>query len=152
MSFAGALRLPGQPYAANNLNAFPDPNDFDKPQDPQWNYVGTLDNDSTNTQLHFLAKVSGKTPGKDGDAYRAALKKRGAPAQPKPEFAGDAVVGIQRQEDGAVRFANATVARLRQPAIVLIDDAISRPPQAPEYLERVPILGAVVDGDQLVGD
>ena len=75
MSFAGALRLPGQPYAANNLNAFPDPNDFDKPQDPHWNYVGTLDNDSTNTQLHFLAKVSGKTPGKDGDAYRASFLK-----------------------------------------------------------------------------
>jgi len=75
MSFAGALRLPGQPYAANNLNAFPDPNDFDKPQDPQWNYVGTLDNDSTNTQLHFLAKVSGKTSGKDGDAYRASFIK-----------------------------------------------------------------------------
>ena len=32
MGFSGALRLPGQPYAANNLNAFPDPNDFDKPQ------------------------------------------------------------------------------------------------------------------------
>src|ERR1700761_3561595 len=62
MSFSGALRLPGQPYAANNLNAFPDPNDFDKPHDPLWNYVGTLDNDSTNTQLRFLAKVSGQTP------------------------------------------------------------------------------------------
>jgi alkanesulfonate monooxygenase SsuD/methylene tetrahydromethanopterin reductase-like flavin-dependent oxidoreductase (luciferase family) len=30
------------------------------------------------------------------DAYRAALKKRGATAQPKPEFAGGAVIGIQR--------------------------------------------------------
>jgi PelA/Pel-15E family pectate lyase len=75
MSFAGALRLPGQPYAANNLNAFPDPNDFDKPHDPLWNYVGTLDNDSTNTELHFLARVSGQTPGKDGDVYRASFLK-----------------------------------------------------------------------------
>ncbi len=75
MSFAGTLRLPGQPYAANNLNAFPDPNDFDKPADPHWNYVGTLDNDTTNTQLRFLAKVSGKTPGKDGDPYRASFIK-----------------------------------------------------------------------------
>jgi PelA/Pel-15E family pectate lyase len=75
MSFSGALRLPGQPYAANNLNAFPDPNDFDKPRDPHWNYVGTLDNDSTNTELHFLAKVSAQTPGKDGDAYRASFIK-----------------------------------------------------------------------------
>jgi PelA/Pel-15E family pectate lyase len=75
MSFAGALRLPGQPYAANNLNRFPDPDDFDKPKDPNWNYVGTLDNDSTNTELHFLAKVSAHTPGKDGDAYRASFIK-----------------------------------------------------------------------------
>jgi len=75
MSFSGALRLPGQPYAANNLNAFPDPDDFDKPRDPKWNYVGTLDNDSTNTELHFLAKVQALTPGKDGDAYRASFIK-----------------------------------------------------------------------------
>jgi PelA/Pel-15E family pectate lyase len=75
MSFAGELRKPGQPYAANNLNQFPDPNDFDAPKDPKWNYVGTLDNDSTNTQLRFLAKVSGQTPGKDGDAYRASFLK-----------------------------------------------------------------------------
>jgi PelA/Pel-15E family pectate lyase len=75
MSFAGALRLPGQPYAANNLNAFPDPNDFDKPADPKWNYVGTLDNDCTNTELHFLAKVQATMPGKDGDAYRASFIK-----------------------------------------------------------------------------
>lgn len=75
MSFSGALRLPGQPYAANNLNAFPDPDDFDKPKDPKWNYVGTLDNDCTNTELHFLAKVQALTPGKDGDAYRASFIK-----------------------------------------------------------------------------
>src|ERR1017187_8212792 len=71
MGFSGALRLLGQPYAANNLNAFPDPNDFDRPADPKWNYVGTLDNDSTNTELRFLAKVQTSMPGKDGDAYRA---------------------------------------------------------------------------------
>jgi PelA/Pel-15E family pectate lyase len=75
MGFSGALRLPGQPYAANNLNAFPDPNDFDKPKDPQWNYVSTLDNDATNTELHFLAKVQATVPGKDGDAYRASFIK-----------------------------------------------------------------------------
>ena len=75
MGFSGALRLPGQPYAANNLNAFPDPNDFDKPRDPKWNYVGTLDNDCTNTELHFLAKVQARAPGKEGDAYRASFLK-----------------------------------------------------------------------------
>jgi PelA/Pel-15E family pectate lyase len=75
MSFAGELRKPGQPYAADNLNKFPDPNDFDKPKDPKWNYVGTLDNDSTNTQLRFLAKVQALASGKDGDAYRASFLK-----------------------------------------------------------------------------
>lgn len=75
MGFSGALRLPGQPYAADNLNRFPDPNDFDKPNDPKWNYVGTLDNDATNTELHFLAKVQQSLPGKEGDAYRASFVK-----------------------------------------------------------------------------
>ncbi|HWB32754.1 MAG TPA: pectate lyase [Acidobacteriaceae bacterium] len=75
MSFSGALRLPGQPYAADNLNRFPDPNDFDKPRDPKWNYVGTLDNDATNTELHFLAKVQAHVPGAEGDPYRASFIK-----------------------------------------------------------------------------
>lgn len=75
MSFAGEPRKPGQPYAADNLNRYPSADDFDTPKDPHWNYVGTLDNDSTNTELHFLAKVAGKMPGKDGDAYRASFIK-----------------------------------------------------------------------------
>jgi PelA/Pel-15E family pectate lyase len=76
MGFSGALRLPGQPYAANNLNVVNiQPNDFDTPRDPQWNYVSTLDNDATNTELHFLAKVQALTPGKNGDAYRASFIK-----------------------------------------------------------------------------
>ncbi len=76
MGFSGALRLPGQPYAANNLNRVNiQPNDFDTPRDPKWNYVSTLDNDATNTELHFLAKVQAQTPGKDGDAYRASFIK-----------------------------------------------------------------------------
>ncbi len=75
MSFSGELRKPGQPYAADNLNKYPSADDFDTPKDPKWNYVGTLDNDSTNTELRFLAKVQALTPGKDGDAYRASFLK-----------------------------------------------------------------------------
>ncbi len=30
-------------------------NDFDAPRDPRWNYVGTLDNNATITELRFLA-------------------------------------------------------------------------------------------------
>jgi PelA/Pel-15E family pectate lyase len=73
MGMSGALRLPGQPYAADNISKFLGPDDFDAPKDPHWNYVGTLDNDATNTELHFLALVSGQTPGKDGDVYRASF-------------------------------------------------------------------------------
>ncbi|MGA1981994.1 MAG: pectate lyase [Acidobacteriaceae bacterium] len=76
MGFSGALRLPGQPYAANNLNVVNiQPNDFDLPKDPKWNYVSTLDNDATNTELHFLAKVQVSLAGKEGDAYRASFIK-----------------------------------------------------------------------------
>ena len=75
MTMSGTPRLPGQPYAANNLNRFSDPNDFDKPRDPGWNYVGTFDNDATNTELHFLAKVAAHTPGSEGNAYRASFEK-----------------------------------------------------------------------------
>ena len=42
-------------------------------RDPHWNYVGTLDNDATNTELHFLVLVSGATPGAAGGAYRASF-------------------------------------------------------------------------------
>jgi hypothetical protein len=34
--------------------------------------MGTLDNDATNTEIHFLAELSAAFPGKDGDAYRAS--------------------------------------------------------------------------------
>ncbi len=46
--------------------------------------------------LHFV--TLGATPAAKAciGAYRAALQKRGAPAQPKPEFPGGAVIGVQR--------------------------------------------------------
>jgi alkanesulfonate monooxygenase SsuD/methylene tetrahydromethanopterin reductase-like flavin-dependent oxidoreductase (luciferase family) len=46
--------------------------------------------------LHFV--TLGPTPAAKAciDAYRAALAKRGAPAQPKSEFPGGAVIGCQR--------------------------------------------------------
>ena len=75
MSMDGDLRLRGQPYAADNISKFLGVDDFDTPKDPHWNYVGTLDNDATNTELRFLARVSGQTPGAAGDAYRASFLK-----------------------------------------------------------------------------
>lgn len=73
LDMSGAVRAKGQSYTPNNLSRFPSPDDFDTPKDPQWNYVGTLDNDATNTELHFLALVSAATPGPAGDAYRASF-------------------------------------------------------------------------------
>ena len=38
-----------------------------------WSYVGTFDNDATQTELAFLARVQAQYPGPEGDAYRAAF-------------------------------------------------------------------------------
>jgi PelA/Pel-15E family pectate lyase len=73
LDMSGAARARGQSYTPNNLSRFPSTDDFDTPKDPHWNYVGTLDNDATNTELHFLALVSGATPGPAGDVYRTSI-------------------------------------------------------------------------------
>jgi PelA/Pel-15E family pectate lyase len=73
LDMSGAVRLPGQSYAPDNLSKSPDVGDFDEPKDPHWNYVGTLDNDATNTELRFLAKVSGQTHGAGSAGYRASF-------------------------------------------------------------------------------
>lgn len=51
-------RAPGNLYDSNNLNRFPAPGDFDKPVDPNWHYIATLDNDATWMQIEFLAHVT----------------------------------------------------------------------------------------------
>lgn len=73
LDMSGAVRARGQSYTTNNISRYLEPNDFDAPIDPHWNYVGTLDNDATNTELHFLALVSGATHGLAGDSYRASF-------------------------------------------------------------------------------
>jgi len=71
----GPLRLKGQAYVGNNLSSLLIANDYDAPKEPDWNYVGTFDNNATSTELRFLALVQKAVPGKDGDAYRAAFVK-----------------------------------------------------------------------------
>ena len=73
LDMSGAVRARGQSYTPNNLSRYPSPDDFDTPKDPHWNYVGTLDNDATNTELHFLSLVSGATPGPAGEIYRVSF-------------------------------------------------------------------------------
>lgn len=50
-------RQPGEKYGPDNLSRFLSPDDFDNPKEPDWNYIGTIDNDATITQIEFLAKV-----------------------------------------------------------------------------------------------
>ena len=75
---AGA-RAPGDLYDADNLNRFSDSGDFDKPVDPNWHYIATLDNDATWIEIHFLARVTTAllAAHRDADAapYRASVER-----------------------------------------------------------------------------
>jgi PelA/Pel-15E family pectate lyase len=73
LDMSGAPRVRAQSYTPDNLSKHPGAEDFDTPRDPHWNYVGTLDNDATNTELHFLVLVSGATPDASGEPYRASF-------------------------------------------------------------------------------
>src|SRR6266496_2750003 len=66
LNLADHVRRPGEHFAPNNLSRFPTPGDFDAPRDPEWTYVGTLDNDATNAELRFLAKVAAADKGEVG--------------------------------------------------------------------------------------
>jgi PelA/Pel-15E family pectate lyase len=71
LNLSDHARRPGESFAPNNLSAHLGPGDFDTPHDPAWNYVGTLDNDATTTELQFLARVAAAA--KDGEVYRASF-------------------------------------------------------------------------------
>lgn len=73
LDMSGAPRVRGQSYVADNRNRFGAPDDLDSPRDPAWHYVGTLDNDATTTEMHFLACVQQTTPGTEGNAYRRSF-------------------------------------------------------------------------------
>jgi PelA/Pel-15E family pectate lyase len=75
LDLSGSPRLPGQSYAPDNLNKHPGPADFDAPHNPDWNYVGTLDNDSTTTELYFLARVAAAASPADAERYRTSVLK-----------------------------------------------------------------------------
>jgi PelA/Pel-15E family pectate lyase len=66
-------RRPGERYGPNNLSRFLTPDDFDAPKEQDWNYIGTIDNDATITQIEFLAKVVSAVGVKEGAAYRTAF-------------------------------------------------------------------------------
>jgi PelA/Pel-15E family pectate lyase len=55
--FTKGPRAPGEMFGAENGSLFLGTNDFDRPENASWSYVGTFDNDATTTELRFLAKV-----------------------------------------------------------------------------------------------
>ncbi len=65
----------GQAFVADNNLKKPTPGDFDTPKDPQWSYVGTIDNDATITEIRFLARVAAQFPGEAGSAYRQSVER-----------------------------------------------------------------------------
>lgn len=67
----GPLRRPGEHYVPiENL-----PANARTDADPDWSFVGTIDNDATTTEIRFLARVQAALPGVEGDPYRAAALK-----------------------------------------------------------------------------
>jgi PelA/Pel-15E family pectate lyase len=66
-------RRPGERYSPNNLSRFLSPDDFDNPKEPDWNYIGTIDNDATITQIRFLAKIESAVGTAGSTPYRASL-------------------------------------------------------------------------------
>jgi PelA/Pel-15E family pectate lyase len=73
LNLAAHKRQPGEHFAPNNLSRFLAAGDFDAPRDPQWSYVGTIDNDATNTELRFLGKVASAIGGDAAEPYRASV-------------------------------------------------------------------------------
>jgi PelA/Pel-15E family pectate lyase len=73
LNLADHTRRPGEHFATNNLSRFPSAGDFDAPRDPEWSYVGTIDNDATNTELRFLAKVASGANGEVAAKSRSAV-------------------------------------------------------------------------------
>jgi PelA/Pel-15E family pectate lyase len=73
MDMSKEVRSPGERFGPNNLSKFLAPGDFDEPKETEWNYIGTIDNDATITQIRFLAKVASAVGAKDGATYRAAF-------------------------------------------------------------------------------
>ena len=66
-------RRAGEAFTPNNLSRFVAPGDFDAPREPDWNYVGTIDNDATTTQMMFLAKAIKALDIRDSANYRSAF-------------------------------------------------------------------------------
>lgn len=68
-------RQKGERFAPDNVSHFLEPDDYDKPADPEWNYIGTIDNDATTTELNYLEKVIAAAPAAVSAPWRAAYRR-----------------------------------------------------------------------------
>lgn len=73
LNFTRHPRAPGEHFAPNNLNRFSDPADFDLPHNTNWDYVGTIDNDATTTEMQFLARTAAHGPPKPAKRWRKSF-------------------------------------------------------------------------------
>jgi PelA/Pel-15E family pectate lyase len=68
-------RAPGELFAGESIPIRMGSLDNDRPQELEWNFVGTFDNDATTTQLRYLAKVIAATDPGRNEAYRRAFQR-----------------------------------------------------------------------------
>jgi PelA/Pel-15E family pectate lyase len=73
--FTKAPRQKGQMWVVFEQSARSQPQDYPNPAAVHWHFVGTIDNDATNTQLHFLSKVIAAAGTTDTAAWRASFLK-----------------------------------------------------------------------------
>ena len=74
LNLADHTRATGEHFAGNNSSPVPGTADFDTSKDPKWEYVGTLDNDATTSEIRFLAKVTAASgTDKNAKMWRASL-------------------------------------------------------------------------------
>ena len=73
LNLADHARAPGELFGPENGSQHLGQADFDVPLEGSWNYVGTIDNDATTTELKFLAKVIAASDKEPSAEYRAAF-------------------------------------------------------------------------------
>jgi PelA/Pel-15E family pectate lyase len=135
-----APRQRGQMYATANLAPVASaPGDFDEPRDPKWHYVGTLDNDATNTELHFLAKVATANPA-HAEPYQKAIL-RGVNYLLKAQYANGGWPQVWPLEGGyhdAVTFNDDAVVESAQVLLDVANGHAQNENTAPEDYSFVP--------------
>ncbi|HXQ83689.1 MAG TPA: LLM class flavin-dependent oxidoreductase [Xanthobacteraceae bacterium] len=112
-----SLTYKGEHYVYENVPIVLRP--LQQPHPPFW-YASSNEIGSTwggEHGLHFVTLGPAATAKANIEAYKATLRKRGAPAQPKADFSGGAAIGVQRHifiadtDAEAVRFGKPAMDR-----------------------------------------